>query len=726
MGNQIEITFSVEDAAAFKAWQRQQQAAAKMKKELDALKNSGNMAGQQMLGAARFAGREVLAGMAALTGIGGAVTALTAIASQLRVEVANIRSRQTEAGGTQVDFGKAISQSLKNLGGLLDPTEFRQAILDAAERAGQDQTTMAVVVGSALAGVGAGTPEEARQVIASGEKAAQVYAELETPEKGIAAGGMAAIKRSAKLDDDEAAGLMLATGQQHRSETTQALITNVIPDIPKLMKLDFSAQEAAGFLSSFSQMMGDKEGSTSGTAAIITAKELAERFPEIPTAMGRIEKVQSSPAEFKKYMQGGTYNGRNFGEASMGRGEAYTTVRGLMRGDASEVGDLKSRTDSIGDSNKWRSLTRQAIQDANKIPEVVQMRVQQMLKATTSGLQLADMSGGTAGIARDNLQEILKASGLSEVETKASIANFEWKTGLGGKLANSEVARQLEAQALNTDQPMTTRYGRAAGPGGPAIEFHGRDPSKATDEDRLKAIRLRASANALRQLDVQSQAAQGGAKRTGLMTPEKIRAALDGARQAAEEIERDKNITAEEAASARGKVRSARDTVRGMEHGLTKADFRELMGALFTDSNVIESKIQSQSPSAQAVAPRTGIPSSNKIKAALDSAPIATEDRPSKPVTLPAAQASATGMPGLNQLGSIVQGLIVSNQKLEESNKVLGSKLDTNSQITAQANGGGASGNQVVSSPPRGPVRNGQASRSLDRRNQSSSQKTFT
>lgn len=584
----IDIKFTVEDAAAFRAWQRQQAAAAKMKQELERLKNSGAAAGQAVARFAGNAGREVFGAVAALTGIGGAVSAIMAVANQLRVEVANIRSRQTEAGGTQVEFGVAISQSLKNLGGLMDPIEFRQQIIDAAERAGQGQSTMAVVVGSALAGVGASTLEEAKQVIKSGEMAAKVYAELETPEKGIAAGGMAAIKRSAKLSDEEAAGLMLATGQQHRSETTQALITNVIPDIPKLMKMNFTAQEAAGFLSSFSQMMGDKEGTTSGTAAIITAKELAERYPEIPTAMGRLQKVQSSPEEYKKYMEGGKYHGRKFGEAAMGRGEAYTTVRGLMRGDASEVGDLKSRIESIGGQDKWSALTKQTISEANKIPEVVTMKIQQMLKSTTSGLQLADMSGGTGGIARDNLKDILKASGLSDIETQASMAKFEWTTGLGGKLANKEVSRQLAAQANDLENPMTTKQtGVTGGMQGGPIMVRVRDSSKATDEDRMKAAKLRASANALTSMDAESVAAKGLVTRQAL-GPKAVQVAIAGARQAAVDIEQDKNITPEEAAAARGKVRAARESVRAAEGTLSDETVRKLMGEILRLSQVIE------------------------------------------------------------------------------------------------------------------------------------------
>lgn len=607
MSNQIEITFSVEDAAAFKTWQRQQAAAAKMKKELDALKKSGNQAGQAMIGAAQSAGRTAMSAVAALTGIGGAVSAIMAVANQLRVEVANIRSVQSEAGGTQIDFGKALAQAVKNIGGAMDPVKFRQAIIDAATRAGVSEAKMATVVGAAAAGVGTNTEEEVTSVIASAELVAKAYPELEQAEQGIAALGVTSIKRAAKLNDEEAIGLGLQGAAQHKSDTTQKFVTNVLGDVPKLMDLDTTAQEAMGILSTFSQLMGDTEGSTSGTAAIVTLKELAERFPEIPTAMERIQKVQSSPVEFKKYMEGGEYNGRKFGEAAMGRGDAYTTVRGLMRGDSKQVEDLKTRTAAIGGKDKWTAATEANSKALDSLFEVVQNRIDNTLKSATAGVQVANMSGGAGGIARDNLQQILKASGLSDIEVQASIAKFEWNTGLGGKLANQEVVQQLTAQASDLKNPKVPEYGVPMGgigaSFGPGVTYR-RDPTKATDEDRLKANRLEMAAKSLGELDKLSQAAKTQAQGSGAI-PQNVRIAMDTAKQSVLGLEADKNITPDEAAAARGKIKTARDAVRATEGTVEDKLLNEMKNLVYRFSQVAEAQIKSQEKNTKATEENT-------------------------------------------------------------------------------------------------------------------------
>ena len=583
MSNQIVIQFSVEDAAAFKAWQRQQQAAARMKKELDALKKSGNQAGQALIAGAQNAGRQALSAVAALTGIGGAVSAIMAVANQLKVEVANIRSVQSEAGGTQIDFGKALAQAVKNIGGAMDPVKFRQAIIDAAARAGVSESKMATVVGAAAAGVGTNNEADVKAVISSAELVAKAYPELEQAEQGIAALGVTSIKRAAGLSDQEAIGLGLQGAAQHKSDTTQKFVTNVLGDVPKLMDLNTTAQEAMGILSTFSQLMGDVEGSTSGTAAIVTLKELAERFPEIPTAMERIKKVQSSPEEFKKYMEGGEYHGRKFGEASMGRGDAYTTVRGLMRGNSKQVDDLKERTAAIGGKDKWTAATEANSKALDSLFEVVQNRIDNTLKSATAGVQVANMSGGAGGIARDNLQQILKAAGLSDLEVNASIAKFEWNTGLGGKLANQEVVRQLTAQASDMKNPLVPEYvmpmGGIGASGAPGVTYR-RDPTKATDEDRLKANRLELAAKALVDLDKLSQSAKQQAQLSG-QVPQSVRVAMGEARQATMGLEGDTNVTPDERDAVRDKVNAATQEVRASQGAISDATARELLGALF-------------------------------------------------------------------------------------------------------------------------------------------------
>ena len=605
MSNQIDIQFSVEDAAAFKAWQRQQQAAARMKKELDALKKSGNQAGQALIAGAQNAGRQALSAIAALTGIGGAVSAIMAVANQLKVEVANIRSVQSEAGGTQIDFGKALAQAVKNIGGAMDPVKFRQAIIDAAARAGVSEAKMATVVGAAAAGVGTNNEADVKAVISSAELVAKAYPELEQAEQGIAALGVTSIKRAAGLTDQEAIGLGLQGAAQHKTDTTQKFVTNVMGDVPKLMDLNTTAQEAMGILSTFSQLMGDVEGSTSGTAAIVTLKELAERFPEIPTAMERIKKVQSSPAEFKKYMEGGEYNGRKFGEAAMGRGDAYTTVRGLMRGDAKQVDDLKTRTAAIGGKDKWTAATEANSKALDSLFEVVQNRIDNTLKSATAGVQMANMSGGAGGIARDNLQQILKAAGLSDLEVNASIAKFEWNTGLGGKLANQEVARQLAAQANTIQNPIVEEYGPAIG-GAPSINRRV-DRSKVTDEDRLKANRLELAAKALIDLDKLSQSAKQQAQLSG-QVPQNVRVAMGEAAQATIGLQGDTNITPDERQAVRDKVNAATQEVRASQGAISDATARELLGALFQmkqslDVNSKETKANADAIKNNTVAP---------------------------------------------------------------------------------------------------------------------------
>lgn len=499
----IEIKFTVEDAQAFRVWQRQQDQARKLKKELDALKAAGNLAGAQMQAAAGRAVAGLGSAIGALTGIGGAIAALQLIANQLRVEVANIRSQQSEAGNAQADLGDKLLGMIRKFGTSMTPMTLRGEVMKIAERTGQDPGKVARAAENAAAASGPQNEEEAKQVLQATEAVIQFYPELDESATSIVAKSVLDLMQRFKMSAAVAMGFMQKLDQAHHSTGALDLATHGVPAVSAVAAFGGSAEQSAALAAAMSGSKGMMdEGAESGTVVVKLAQELRERLPEertgLKTTRERIDYLRAHPREAKAYLEGGVIAGKKHNPADFGRGKGRTYVEGLL-GVNAETAPIYQEyldiTQAMGDRQSQLAAHQSGLQATSALPEVQQSELRRRLKSTSAGVQAANLQGGTAGISREGLIQILKDSGLSDAEQQAQLLKFEWNTSLGKKMPATEVARQLEQRALDLESPMVTEYGPAYG-AAPSVSYK-RDPSKATDQDRVIARRLRTASQAI-------------------------------------------------------------------------------------------------------------------------------------------------------------------------------------------------------------------------------------
>jgi len=502
MSNNIDIKFTVDDAAAFRAWQRQQTQLEKMKAKLDALKGSGNTAGKELMNAASSAGRTALTAVAALTGIGGAVSALQMVAEQLKKEVANIRAVQSQAGNTQSDLGDKLLGMIRKFGTSMQPMQLRSQVLQIAERSGQDPGKVARAAENAAAASGPQTNEEAGRVLQATEAVLTFYPELDEDATALVAKSTLDLMNRFNMSASLALGFMQKLDQAHHSTGALDLATHGVPAVSAVAAFGGSAEESAALAAAMSQAMMD-EGAESGTVVTKLAQELRERLPEATTGLTttkqRIDYLRANPEEAQAYLDGGMIAGKKHNPADFGRGKGRTYVEGLIGRNAetaSVYDNYVGITGDMGNRESQLAAHQSGLEATQALPEVQQSELRRRMKSASAGVQLATMQGGTAGITRDGLAQLLKDSGLSDIEQQMQMVEFEWNTALGGKMPVDEAARQLQERAADLEAPMVDEYGPAIG-GGPSITRK-RDPSKATNEDKVVAKRLRLAAESMR------------------------------------------------------------------------------------------------------------------------------------------------------------------------------------------------------------------------------------
>ena len=603
MSNTIEITFSVEDAAAFKAWQRQQAAAAKMKKELDALKNSGNQAGQSLVSAAGQAGRTALSAVAALTGIGGAVAAIIAVANQLKREWQNMITRQEGAAGTQIAWGKAFAGLQRAAGGLMERKKLQDRTFQGAINAGQDPEQFAKTVETTLQAKGPVTEADVERAIESAESVSKFYPEVSSEDRALLSGSTGDVSSAYKTTTEESLGLLQNVAQAARVEGPQFMAQNVAPAMAQMAMYGESPQFAGALMATTTNRTVDREGATSKLIDLKFLERLREVFPEektgLKTGEERLKYLQDNPQFHKAFLDGGTILGKKLGEAEIGRSAGRPFIEDLLKKDSESNKVLRENMGVVGDRATWQAQHDKVKAQVDADPNFQLGRLQAAGKAAGSQIQLDNTTEGQIAVARELLRDLTKAAGLLDIEQKAAMATFEANTALGGVGAVEEVARQLTVMADAEDHiDRPTQSIQAIGYGAPHITTESVVNPNATDEQKQRAARLRQARDSLQKAAPKSNA----------------QVAVDSAKQAAISLESDKSITPAEAEQARGKVREANEVIRRAEASLDVNEIRELKGALFRVAQVIEAQIKSNDKNTEATEKLANTPNAPAAK----------------------------------------------------------------------------------------------------------------
>ncbi len=617
MSNQIEITFSVEDAQAFKAWQRQQAAAAKLKSELDKLKNSGTAAGGAISGiGGKVAGTLKDAG-AQLLGIGSAVGSLLTFAQQLVAEIENVKRKNKAAGQANVGIVPSLNTASQNAGGALTDPQ----ILSMAKKTSQDTSQkVSKVLDTFGAMWAAGAPANEEEARAAQPAVAAVLKTFPTEDAETTA-QIASVTKSLmirfKLSAEEAIGYYLKSAEGNFSRGNAALAKHAIPAGIKGTAFGDTPAESQGVVNVFSQSMQDADAAQSSHAANVFQEQLRERLPDLPNTQKRVEYLRAHPEEAKAYMEGGTIAGKKFDAAKKGEGGSIPTIEGILginktpafAGLYEEMKGAGEKIVAAGADRKGLA-DRQAAQVRSNLSTGPQVLAAQERQAETAKelQQLADADAAAKGIAAEGFSGVMESSDLLQIQQWFRSQGHFLKGGGAGDLAN-EMDRLAERQDMMQVPDNTQNYTAGFG-GGSQIMKTVPNPN-ATDEQKIKAAQYRAAAKRIRELEAQRKtgvAASTKEEVAGLTIPSPaVSGAMSEARQAAQDIQNDTNVTPAEVESARGKLQTATDKIRS-DDTLQESTAKSLLGELFQLRQVIEANSKSTDANTKANSGKSGSP----------------------------------------------------------------------------------------------------------------------
>lgn len=521
----INIQFTVEDAAAFRAWQRQQEAARKLKKELDTLKNAGNQAGNAIGGIGNAIGgigakaTSILKDAGAqLLGVGTAVGALITFARQLISEIENIKRKNKEAGQANVGIVPSLNTAAQNAGGAMKTPQILAMAKETAQKTGQTVSKVLDTFGAAWA---AGAPEDeadARATAPAVEAVLNTFPSENAETTAEIASATKSLMKREGMTAEEALGFYLKAAEGNFSRGNGPLAKHVIPAGLKGTAFGDSLPESQATVNTFSQSMMDPDGALSSHAANVFQEQLRERLPNLPNTQSRVEYLRQHPKEAKAYMDGGRIAGKKFDAAKKGEGASIPTIEGILglNNAPAFVGlfdEMKKGADKIQAAGGDRAglASRAAQQRKSNLstgPQVLE--AQQRRAASAKELtQLADSEAAAMGIASEGFAGIMESSDLPAITQWAKSQGHFIKGGGANDLAD-ELDR-LATRQVSKVVPDWSKAGMAGTPdtfGGIGRgSFTKTVPNEnATVEDKIKAANYRAAANRIRELEAQRKA----------------------------------------------------------------------------------------------------------------------------------------------------------------------------------------------------------------------------
>ncbi len=472
MGKTVKVTGSVDDREMLQAWQRQLKLLDRMEKKLDQVGKAGDKSGKRTQSGFKGALTSVAKFAGAIGIVSTALGVARLVASQLRKEVDNIRSRQQDAGAVQVETAIAQKRAMLNLS-----DDRKQPLVDAVERTqkltGAKQSVLYDTNSAALSFKGSKlTDEVAYDATLQAARIEPVDGEQQV---SLATGFLAQIKKTGGTPA-QIAGFQLLVKQASPVTEAGKFAQNIAPGIADLVALGDTPREAGTLLATLGSGMSDKEGSKTRTASTNFALQLKQKLPNVEGGtLGRIEAASQMPklreellGSLDKSVKEAIKKGE-IGEGGnlTGRAAVLPTLISLLQEDDNEMKQLMRATyQSIPNLVDGAEALNKQLGIISKQPLQQTAGIYNAGVATVDSIKLGDTEGGRTGILRQQLSDVLKASGRSKTEQEISALLFDAKGGLRGDGTQAAVEKLLEvAEDLRDGSTERIFSSVSAGPG---------------------------------------------------------------------------------------------------------------------------------------------------------------------------------------------------------------------------------------------------------------------
>lgn len=420
-----------------------------------------------------------------LAGAGGTAAAL----AQVRRELDAIFRMQEEAASAQTTVASAQRSLKLNLAGESEQTV--QSTIESAGRIAQERGVPEAQVTEALAGAISATGGNIPLATQLTDFAAQVRPD-QPSQLPMIAGALGDIGTAIGSDDPEQMlGFLLEVGRRSRLQEFRKQARNIPRALIGATEFGFEPGAAGAFFSALTKAAGDTEGELTGTAAIQFSKQLQEFFVDRggETGMDAVRRLQREPELRAEFLA-------NFSAEA----KAIGPLRSLLRepeGDFAQM--VREFRGSFGGVETQRALGRQTLRSLSSGELAKTAGVERTLNVLSEQLSLADIQGGRAGAIRDQLADIFRKTGRSDLAARVERLRFEAGTGLGEEESLAQLIGQLGQLQERLLNPVKSVGGGTMG-GRPALIRP--DP---TEEQRTNAAILGQSIEQLRSI-----AGQGG------------------------------------------------------------------------------------------------------------------------------------------------------------------------------------------------------------------------
>lgn len=394
-----------------------------------------------------------LTGMAAGVGAIGLVREAWQL---LRNEIEQANQAASEAFETQKDLASAQRGLKLNLADV-DDAGIARAI-EAAGSIAQDTSVSEAVITLAMADALSSVNSNIDRAIANTWLAAQVRPDAPSQIKELA-GGIGDIQGAIGTDDPEVAlGFLLQVQQFARISDFSKLSTSAPPAIKDLLSKGFDAESAGSIFSAITAGSADRTGESSRTASIQFGDQLRSFLKDTGnerlSGVEGISLLRQDESLRKKFLEDLSIESR-----------AKTTVESfLIPGRAGAV-VFDSNLAAFGDQAALDALAVKKLRQLGEGPQEANAQLDRDLEALTNHLQAVNIDAAAFGAIQDNLDELLRATGSSDLASKIKGLELDLKRNNSREELLGDMVEMLEEGAEAIRRQAITSVGRAGARG---------------------------------------------------------------------------------------------------------------------------------------------------------------------------------------------------------------------------------------------------------------------
>ena len=375
----------------------------------------------------------------AFGGLGVGLTASGGILAGLRLvraELESIKQLQEESFEEQVTLGGAQRALTRNLVGASDD-EVQQAI-EGSLRVANDRGVPNEIVTQATASALSSADGDIDRALSNVDLASRFISDA--PDQiPVIAGAIGDIQGALDIDDPEAAlGFLLSvTGQSRITEFNRAALS-----VPAAIKAaggaGFTAAESGALFSTLTTGTADQTGESSRTATIQFAGQVQEFFASRDRAEqggGAILALQQDPELRQEFLSQLNIEQR-----------ARQTVTNLVTPETTESSIFASRQEDFGSVDDLILAAQSKISQLESGRFEQAAEIDRRLRSTTERLLAGNESAGRFGAVRNNLGNLLRASGQSALSERIAETRFSLESFGSEDEALGALIRELESR----------------------------------------------------------------------------------------------------------------------------------------------------------------------------------------------------------------------------------------------------------------------------------------